>query len=130
VATGRGSCPLIAYEFVRLCGEDAAEVLASLYTFLLALSYTGRRRLQIGYPGCSTLTVDERRLLSLIAVAQADDDEHFDAHLRWLAQATLRPALAIAARALAAALKAHGVHLPLPAPAPARISGIKAKQRY
>ena len=114
IVTGRASCPLIAREFVKLCGEDAAEVLATLSTFLQALAYSGRRDLQIGYPGCPSLTTDERWLLSLIAVAQADDEERIDAHLRWLARATLRPALAIAARALATALKVHGVDLPLP----------------
>lgn len=73
IATGRGCCPLIAREFSRLCGEDAGEVLATFYTFLQALAYAGRRRLQIGYPGYAALTRDERQVLGLIAVAQRDD---------------------------------------------------------
>jgi hypothetical protein len=115
IVTGRSGCPLIAREFARLCGEDAAEVLATFCTFLCALAYVGRRRLQMGYPGYAALTADERRLLTLLAAAQANDETRFEAHLRWLARAELQPALAIAARALGTALKTHGLQLPLPA---------------
>jgi len=63
IAAGRGGCPLIAREFSRVCGEDAGEVLATFYTFLQALAYAGRRRLQVGYPGYAALTLDERQML-------------------------------------------------------------------
>lgn len=91
IATGRADCPLIAWEFKRFCGEDAAEVLATLCAFLRALAYAGRRRLQIGYPGCAVLTADERQCLLLIAAAQTGDEVRFDAHLRWLARAGFSP---------------------------------------
>jgi hypothetical protein len=58
-----------------LCGEDAGEVLATFYTFLQALAYAGRRRLQVGYPGYAALTLDERQMLVLIAAAQRNDRE-------------------------------------------------------
>jgi hypothetical protein len=113
--TGRGGCPLIAREFAQICDGDAVEVLATFCTFLQALACTSRRRLRVGYPGYPCLTTDERQLLSLIALAQTGDEEFFRAHLQWLAQPTLRPALALAARALGTALKTHGVSLPAPA---------------
>ena len=114
IVTGRADCPLIAWEFKRFCGEDAAEVLASLCAFLRALAYAGRPRLQIGYPGCAVLTADERQCLLLIAAAQTGDEVRFDAHLRWLARAGFRPALSISARALGTALKVHDLLLPRP----------------
>jgi hypothetical protein len=51
VVTGLSDCPLIAREFVQICGDDAAEVLATFCTFLQALAYTARRQLRFGYPG-------------------------------------------------------------------------------
>jgi hypothetical protein len=114
IVTGRNGCPLIAREFSKLCGEDAAEVLATFSTFLWALTHVGRRRLQVGYPGYPELTGDERQCLTLIAAAQANSKTCFEANLRWLACAELRPVLAIAARALGTALKVHGLQLTLP----------------
>jgi hypothetical protein len=116
IVTGRGGCPLIAREFSLSCGEDASEVLATLYTFLQALAYAGRRRLKVGYLGYTSLTTNERKMLVLIATAQRDDPASLEAHLQILARAALRPALAIAARALGAALDEHDLRLPLPAP--------------
>jgi hypothetical protein len=55
-------------------------------------------------------------MLVLIAAAQRDDATSLEAHLQILARAALRPALAIAARALGAALDEHDLRLPLPAP--------------
>jgi hypothetical protein len=71
-------CPLIAREFCLLCGDDAAEVLATLYTFLQALAYAGRSSWEVGYPGYASLTVDERRMLNLIAAAQSDDTKRVE----------------------------------------------------
>ncbi len=115
IATGGGGCPLIAREFSLSCGEDAGEVLATLYTFLQALACAGRRRLEVGYPGYAELTIDERRMLLLIAAGQRGEASLLDAHLRTFAGAALRPALAIAARALGTALDAHALQLPPPA---------------
>jgi hypothetical protein len=114
IVTGGGDCPLIAREFSLLCGEDAAEVLATLYIFLRALAYAGRKRWEVGYPGYTSLTIDEQRMLHLIAAAQSDDLKGFETYLHALAHATLGPALGIAARALGAALDEHDLRLPLP----------------
>jgi len=116
IVAGRSDCPLIAREYSLLCGEDAVEVFATLYTFLQALAYAGRSRWQIGYPGYPSLTNDERRMLDLIATAQSDDTKRFERCLRVLAHATLRHALGIAARALGTALDEHHLRLPLSAP--------------
>ncbi len=115
IVTGGGGCPLIAREFSLLCGEDASEVLATLYTFLQALAYAGRRRLEIEYPGYISLTVDERQMLVLIAVAQSGDSDRLEAHLQNLARGRLRSALAIAVRALGTALNQHHLRLSPPA---------------
>ncbi len=115
IAMGQAGCPLIAEEFSHACGEDAAEVFITFCTFLRALGYAARRRVQIAHPGCRILTGDERQLLTLLAAAQADNRAHFDAHLRWLTHAERRNALAIAAHALGSALKAHDLRLSLPA---------------
>ena len=116
VAAERIDGPLLAREFERACGEDAAEVFATFCTFLRALACASRRHLRIGHPGCSTLTLDERQLLTVIAAAQAGDETRLEANLRWLARAELRVALAIAVSALGTALAAHGYCLPLPVP--------------
>jgi hypothetical protein len=116
---GGGDCPVLSREFSELCGEDAGEVMATFVTFLRALAYASRRRLQVGHPGSMDITGDERQLLTLVASAQAGQAVLLEAHLRWLARAELRPAVAIATRALATALAAHGLLLPLPeTPAP------------
>jgi hypothetical protein len=115
IVMGYGGCPLIGREFSLLCGEDGGEVLATLHTFLQALGYAGRRRLEVGYPGYTSLTVDERKMLVLIAAAQSGDATRLEAHLRILARAALRPALAIAVRALGTALDEHDLRLSLPA---------------
>jgi hypothetical protein len=111
IAAGRADYPLIAREFKQLCGEDAAEVLATFGTFLRALAYAGRNRLIIGYPGCAAPTADERQCLMLIAAAQTGDEVRFEAHLRWLARAERRPALEISAYALATAIEVHDLQL-------------------
>ena len=82
-------------------------MLATFYTFLQALAYAGRRRLQVGYPGYAALTLDERQMLVLIAVAQRDDPMRLDAHLE---------IIALAARALGTALNEHNLRIPLPMP--------------
>ncbi len=111
---GGGGCPLIEREFSRLCGEDAAEVLTTLWSFLLASAHGSRRRLQIGYPGYPGLTGDERQFLTMIAAAQTGDEACLAAHLRWIARPELSLALAIATRALGTALEVHGLRLPSP----------------
>src|ERR1700735_5640329 len=105
------SCPLLAREFSILCGGEAGEVLATFDTFLRALAYSSRRRMQLGHPGCVAVTRDERQMLALVAAAQAHDRVRLEAHLCWLARPELRRALEIAALALGDALGAHGILL-------------------
>ncbi len=114
IAASPGPCPIVVREFADACGDDAAEVLATLCTFLRALAFAGRRRLLIAFPGCVVMTEDEQRVLALLAAAQNNDAALFEAHLRWLARADVRHILAIGARALAAALTAN--HLCLAEP--------------
>ncbi|MEI9985338.1 MAG: hypothetical protein WDN69_20380 [Aliidongia sp.] len=119
IAAGRGGCPLIAREFAEICGEDAAEVVATLDTFLRALAFAGRRAFVFGPPGSLTVTADERQILELIAAAQAGRPALFEAHLQWLARPDRRPVLQITAGALATALKVNDLHLTVPeVPAP------------
>ena len=68
----------------------------------------------MGYPGYALLTIDERRILDLIAAAQSDDVRGFEAYLHGVAHATLGPALGIAARVLATALNEHDLRLSIP----------------
>ena len=107
---------MITREFSLLCGEDAGEMLATLYTFLQALTYAGRRRWEVGYPGYTLLTIDERRMLDLIAAAQSSDMSRFETYLHALARPTMGPTVGIAARALGTALNEHDLRLPLPVP--------------
>ncbi len=53
-------------------GRTAARSLFS-EPFLRALGHASRRRLHIGFPGCSTTTGDDRRILTVVAAARADD---------------------------------------------------------
>jgi hypothetical protein len=88
-------------------GADAVEVYMTFCTLLAALAYVSRRTLSAGHPGCEWLTGDERQLLNLIAAAQAEDADLFDANLRWLARAELHTSLAMTANAFAHALTAN-----------------------
>ena len=116
IIVGRGDCPAVARALALHCGEDAGEVLATLSTFLQALSYTARRRLQVGHPGCAGITADEQQLLALVAAAQAGEAPLMEAHLRWLVRPDARIPAAIAAGALGTALSVHGLVLTLPEP--------------
>jgi len=116
VATGRVECPVMAKEFTDVCGEDAREVFATLCTFLKALGFASRRRLNLRAPGWPTMTADERRMLTLLGAAQAGDRALFTAHLCWLARPERRHELQIATCALATALAANNLVLSLPQP--------------
>jgi hypothetical protein len=116
VARGHGQCPLITREFRAVFGEDAGEVLGAFIAFLDALAYASRRKLAVGFPGCSGLTVDEQRVTALLAAAQNDRPALFEAHLTWLARADDRHVMAIGVGALARAFLAHGLCLAPPTP--------------
>lgn len=89
----------MAHEFSDACGNDAGEVLLTFCAFLRALALASRRPLSIGSPGRLAVTADERRILILLAAAQAGTPSLFEAHLRWLARAEQSHTLKIAARA-------------------------------
>ncbi len=114
IASGRGHCPVLAKEFADACGEDANEVLLTFSTFLKAWAFASRRQLVIGAPDAFTVSPDERRALSLLAAAQAEEPAMLEAHLRWIASPDKRSTLAIAAGALATALSANDIRLALP----------------
>jgi len=116
LALGHGQCPLITREFRALFGEDAGEVLAAVIALLDAMAYAGRRKLTVGFAGCSGLTSDEWRVLVLRAAAQNDRPRLFEAHLTWLARADDRHIMAIGVGALARAFLAHGLCLAPPTP--------------
>lgn len=113
ILLGNRNCPALARDFVLAYGADAAEVYMTFRTLLAALAYASRRPLSAGHPGCERLTGDERQLLNLIAAAQAEDADLFEANLRWLARAELRTSLTMTANAFAHALTAHGQMLPV-----------------
>ena len=70
IAAGLGDCPLIAREFADICGEDVAEVVATLDTFLRALTFAGRRAVVFGPPGSLAVTADERQILWEVGINQ------------------------------------------------------------
>jgi hypothetical protein len=111
IASGRAHCPVMARQFARACGEDAAEVLLTFHTFLKALAFAARRQLAIGAPCALAITPDERRILTLIAAAQAEMPGLFEAHLRALARPERRHVLQLAAGALATALLVNELRL-------------------
>lgn len=113
ILLGNRNCPTLARDFALGYGADAVEVYMTFCTLLAALAYGSRRPLSAGHPGCAWLTGDERQLLNLIAAAQAEDRDLFDANLRWLARADLRTSLAMTVNAFAQALREHGQILPL-----------------
>lgn len=102
-------CGVVDREFTTACGEDAAEVLATLRLFLRGLAYTARRRINIGHPGSCALTTDERQILAMVAAAQQSDHGRLDASICWFARIEARGQLALATRALASAFNAHAL---------------------
>lgn len=115
IATGRSGCPLMLDQFADVCGEDGPEVFVTFCTFLKALAVASRRQFSIGAPGCTTVTADERQVLTLLAAAQAGTPALLEAHLRWIAIPERRLILQIATGALARALMAHALQIALPA---------------
>jgi hypothetical protein len=95
---------------------DGLELIEAIATFLRALNHGSRHVLDVGHPGCPTITFDERQLLTVIAAAQADDAPLLTSHLTWLVRSDRREDVAQAVHALGRILRAQGMCLPLPAP--------------
>ena len=113
-AAGQGGGALTRRDFAIAFPGDADEVLMTFRAFLATLAHAGRRKLRIGLPGSSLTMPDETLLITLLAAAQAGDDELVDAYLCWLARPGARASVAITARALATALAVHGHWLGTP----------------
>lgn len=108
-------CPLIAQQFRCSCGAQGREAFTAFCTFLCALAVAQRRCLTVNPPGQHALTMDEVRMLTLVAAAQNDCPSTLQAHLRWLAWRPLRQTLEDSVRELAALLSTSGQRLPMPA---------------
>lgn len=107
-------CPVVTQQFKCACGASGTEVFAAFCTFLCALALAQRRCLRVNPPGERSLTIDEQRMLALIACAQNDCDVALEAHLCWLARRMLRKTLERSVRELADALSTHQLRLRLP----------------
>lgn len=115
VVTRRGHCPLLGKLLRDACGDGARDVSAALGTFLCALARTRRRRLEVNPPGCPVPSVDEKRMLDMVAAAQYGRRAWLDAHLCWMARPAQRRVLEQGVQGLAASLVACRLWLPLPA---------------
>lgn len=107
-------CPLIPQGFTCACGANGRETFQSFCTFLCALALGRRRCLLVNPPGCRILTPDEIRMLAVIAASQHDHAALLQAHLRWLAQRSLRNTVRQSARELADHLNSSRLQLPAP----------------
>jgi hypothetical protein len=113
---GQRGCALAVGEARGLVGElsDATAALAELLQPPCAPGCI--RAVQLEAPGSGTITKDERRLLNVIAAAQAGDDGLADNYLYRLAlERGARARLATAAARLGACLAVYGYWLPSPA---------------
>lgn len=113
-----GRCRLLRQSFGS---PDGLELIEAIATFLRALNHGSRHVLDVGHPGCQSITFDaitsdERQLLTVIAAAQADDASLLASHLTWLVRNDSREAVAEAVHALGRILRAQGMCLPLPPP--------------
>lgn len=111
ITFGQAECPLLVREFLEACGPEGAEVFMTLRVFLHALGAACPYRLSLGMPGGSTLTRDERRVLTLLAAAQTGDGALFEHSLDALARREWRHVVAMAGNALAKALAVNGLHV-------------------
>ncbi len=102
---GRPDCPVVAHEFAEACGQNEEKALLALCFFLKVLAGASRRRLAFFAGDPFSVTSDERQVLTLLAAAQAEDGVLFDAHLRWLAGPSQRPALQAATKTLVTILR-------------------------
>lgn len=107
-------CPIVTQQFKCACGASGTQVFAAFCTFLCALALAQRRCLRVNLPGESALTMDEQRMLALIACAQNGCHAALEAHLCWLARRMLRRTLERSVRELADALSTHQLRLPAP----------------
>jgi hypothetical protein len=113
IILGRGGCRLLGRSFGP---PDGVQIIEAVATFLRALNHGSRHVLNVGHPGCQSITFDERQMLTVIAAAQADDEALLSSHLTWLVRGERRQEVAQAVQALGGVLSARGLCLPLPAP--------------
>ncbi len=108
IVTGRGVDGLFLDECRHAFSTDGEDAAGAVCVFLCLLGRSARQVFEIAPPGALTLTRDERRILTLLAAAQAEDPVLLDAHLRWVSVPGYRPALAEAAVTLGRLLAEHG----------------------
>lgn len=113
IILGHGGCHMLGRSFGTPGGLRLIEAVAS---FLRALNQGSRHVLDVGHPGCQTITFDERQMLTVIAAGQAGDDALLQSHLAWLVRSDRRAEVTQAVHALGELLHTQGMHVPLPAP--------------
>lgn len=113
IILGHNGCRLLRRSFGS---PDAIQVVEAVATFLRALNHGSRHILDVGHPGCSNITFDERQMLTVVAASQAGEDDLLLSHLTWLVRSDRREDVAQAVHALGEILHARGMRLPLPAP--------------
>ena len=83
-----------------------------LHHLLLQIATGAYRTLDVGYPCCPTVRVDEERLLALVATLQRGQTAAAEVHLgSWMPPESLDQSLG-AAEALALMMKTEGFDLP------------------
>lgn len=100
--------------FLALCG--ITEVETALYAFndlMATLARYGRRRIILGGPR-GALSLDERSILTLLAVHQHENEDYAEAILSWLVPAGVANRLSAYATLLAGTLTRSGHILPMP----------------
>ncbi len=124
IVTGQGVDGLFLDECRHAFDTDGVEAAGALCVFLCLLGRSARRAFEIAPPGALALTRDERRILTLLAAAQADDAAWLNAHLRWTSTPGTRPALTEAAVTLGRLLADHGHFLSPGTPGAPRADGV------
>ncbi|MEO0464957.1 MAG: hypothetical protein AAF216_00315 [Pseudomonadota bacterium] len=64
--------------------QDGPDFLDLVSDLAVAIARSGRRRVQLGAPGCISVTLDEASIISALSAAQTDDFELCSGHLYWL----------------------------------------------
>lgn len=117
IALGHADCPVLTRTFRGLLGSDADDALMHMLAFVRVVGGAGARRVRLHPPGCCGVSPDERRVLGVVAAAQASLYAADETALREAMEALLglpasEPCL-FAAQAVAAALTLSGLELPV-----------------
>ena len=112
IVVRQGVDPDLPAEFQAAFGGESEEGLQIFCSFFRLLGQAARRPYEIALPCTLLVTLDEQRILTLLAAAQlgeaSGDLTLFESHLLWLAGADHRPALSRITLIFARLLAAHG----------------------